>query len=240
VRRLVMLAAAALALTACGGAADTADTESAAPQATATTAAATTTTAVNVAADKAKARALVFTRSDLPAGWKATPHQDDPTDKKFDAQLAACLGRPSPTTYLTAGANSQDFTSGDAEVSSEALLVKTVADFNADVDAVKGPKFIPCVKRVLTSSLQQLAGPSVRSVAVAPLPVDSDLEFSAGFRATVKLQVQGQTVTVYQDGILLGKERIELTASFSDVQQPPDPALEKALVAKLGAKLDAA
>ena len=68
-RRFVMLAAAALALTACGGAADTG---SAAPEATATTAAATTTTttAVNVAADKAKARALVFTRSDLPAGWK--------------------------------------------------------------------------------------------------------------------------------------------------------------------------
>jgi hypothetical protein len=166
-----MLAAAALALTACGGGADT---DSAAPKATATTAAATTTTVVNVAADKAKARALVFTRSDLPAGWKAAPHQDDPTDKKFDDQLAACLGRPSPTTYLTARANSPDFASGDAEVSSEALLVRTVADFNADADAVQGPKFIPCVKRVLTSSLQQLAGASVRSVAVALLPVDSD------------------------------------------------------------------
>jgi hypothetical protein len=237
VRRLVMLAAAALGLTACGGGADT---DSAAPKATATTAAATTTTVVNVAADKAKARALVFTRSDLPAGWKAAPHEDDPTDKKFDDQLAACLGRPSPTTYLTARANSPDFASGDAEVSSEALLVRTVADFNADADAVQGPKFIPCVKRVLTSSLQQLAGASVRSVAVALLPVDSDAQFSAGFRATVKLLAQGQSVTVYQDGILLGRERIELTASFSDVQQPPDSALEKALVAKLGAKLDAA
>jgi hypothetical protein len=237
VRRLVMLATAALALSACDGGADT---ESAAPEATATTAAATTTTAINVAVDKAKARALVFTRSDLPAGWKATPHQDDPTDKKFDNQLAACLGRPRPTTYLTARANSPDFASGDAEVSSEALLVRTAADFKADVDAVQGPKYIPCVKRVVTSSLRQLAGASVRSVAVAPLPVDSAAQFSAGFRATVKLLVQDQSVTVYQDGILLGKERIELTASFSDVQQPPDPALEKALVAKLGARLDAA
>jgi hypothetical protein len=232
-----MLAAAALTLTACGGGAGT---ESAAPEATATTAAATTTTAVDVAADKAKAHALVFTRSDLPAGWKATPHQDDPTDKKFDDQLAACLGRASPTSYLTARANSPDFASGDAEVSSEALLVRTVSDFNADVEAVQGPKFIPCVKRVLTSVLRRLAGASVQSVAVASLPVDSDAQFSAGFRATAKLLVQGQSATVYQDGILLGKERIELTASFSDVQQPPDPDLEKALVTKLGAKLAAA
>ena len=237
-RRLVILAAAALTLTACGGGADT---KSQAPAATATTVAATTTTAaVDVAADKAKARALVFARSDLPAGLKATPHRDDPADRKLDDELAACLGRPSPTSYLTARSNSPDFASGDAEVSSEALVVRTVSDFNADVEAVKGPKYMPCVKRVLTSAIQQLTGASVQSVAVASLPVQSDSEFSAGFRATAKLLVQGGSITVYQDGILLGKERIELTASFSDVQKPPDAGLEKALVAKLDAKLAAA
>jgi hypothetical protein len=239
VRRLILLAAAALTLTACGSGADT---ETAATEPTATTAAVTTTTtpAVDVAADKAKARALVLTRSDMPAGWKATPHQDDPSDKKFDDQLASCLGRPSPSTYLTARANSPDFASGDAEVSSDALLVETVEDYNADVEAAKGPKYMPCVKRVVTSVLRQVAGDSVQSITVARLPVQSDAEFSAGFRATAKLLVQGQTVTVYQDGILLGKERIELSASFSDVQKPPDADLEKVVVSKLDAKLAAA
>ncbi len=238
VTRLVMLVAVALALAACGGAADT---RSAAPAATATTAAPTTaTTAVDVAADKAKARALVLRPSDLPAGWKATPHQDDPTDKAFDDELAACLGRPSPSTYLTARADSPDFARGDAEASSQAQLVRTAADFSADVDAIRGPKFMPCVRRVATRSLQQLAGASVRSVAVAPLAVASHGEFSSGFRATIRLLLQGQLVSVYQDGVLLGKGRIELTASFSNVRQPPDPALEKALVAKLSARLDAA
>jgi len=234
VRRLVPLVAAALALAACSGD----DTQPAAPAATVTTAAATATT-VNVAADKAKARTLVFRPSDLPAGWKATPHHDDPTDKAFDDQLAACLGRPSPTTYLTATADGPDFSNGDAEVSSQAQLVRTVADFDADVQAVQGPKFVPCVRRVVTKSLQQLAGASVRSVAVAPLPVARHGEYSSGFRATIRVLVQGQPVTVYQDGILLGKGRTELTAGFSDVQQPPDPALEKALVAKLAARLEA-
>lgn len=234
-RRPAMLVAATLALAACSGAAD----PEPAPLAATTTAAPTTTT-VDVDADKARARTLVLRPADLPAGWKATPHREDPTDKTYDAQLAACLGRPSPDTYLTASADSPDFARGDAEVSSQAQLVKTVADFNADVDAVQGPKFVPCVKRVLTKSLQPLAGASLRSVAVAPLPVASYGQFSLGFRATIRLLVQGQPVSVYQDGILLGKGRIELTASFSDVQQPPDPALEKSLVAKLAARLDAA
>ena len=172
-RRPAMLVAATLALAACSGAAD----PEPAPLAATTTAAPTTTT-VDVDADKARARTLVLRPADLPAGWKATPHREDPTDKTYDAQLAACLGRPSPDTYLTASADSPDFARGDAEVSSQAQLVKTVADFNADVDAVQGPKFVPCVKRVLTKSLQPLAGASLRSVAVAPLPVASYGQFS--------------------------------------------------------------
>jgi uncharacterized lipoprotein YmbA len=239
VKRLILLAAAALALTACGS---SSDTETATTEPTVTTAAPTTTTtpAVDVAADKAKARALVLTRSDMPAEWKATPHKDDPSDKQLDNQLASCVGRPSPSSYLTARANSPDFASGDAEVSSDALLVKTVEDYNADVEAAKGPKYMPCVKRVLTSALRQVAGDSVQSISVARLPIQSDADFSVGFRAKAKLLVQGQTVTFYQDGILLGKERIELSASFSDVQKPPDADLERAVVSKLDAKLAAA
>ena len=238
-RRLILLAAAAVALTACGSGGET---ETAATQPTATTAAETTTTtpAVDVAADKTKARALVLTRSDMPAAWKATPHQNDPSDKQFDDQLASCLGRPSPSTYTSARANSPDFASGDADVSSDALLVKTVEDYNADVEVTKGPKFMPCAKRVLTSVLRQVAGDSVQSVSVADLPVQSDAEFSLGFRATAKLSANGQTATFYQDVIFLGKERIELSASFSDVQKPPDADLEKAVVSKLDAKLAAA
>jgi hypothetical protein len=97
-----------------------------------------------------------------------------------------------------------------------------------------------CAKRQLTKALQLPAGASVRSLAVAPLPVASHGEFSSGFHATIKLLVQGQPVTVYQDAVLLGKGRIELTASISNVQQPPDHALEEALAAKLSARLEAA
>jgi hypothetical protein len=75
----------------------------------------------------------------------------------------------------------------------------------------------------------------VQSLTVAPLEVASHGEFSAGFRATIRFEAQGQTVTLYSDDILLGKDRMELTATLFDVQRPPDPALENAVVAKLAA-----
>ena len=231
-----MVAAATLALAACGGANDNQKT---APAATATTAAETTSTAVDVAADKAKARTLVLAPSDLPSGWNAKPHQADPAGRALDDELAACVGRPSQSSYATASANSPDFSKGDAEVSSEVQIVKTPADFDADVAAIRGSKFIPCMKRIGAKALQQ-TGATVQSVTVAPLEVASHGEYSAGFRATIRFEAQGQTVTLYSDDILLGKDRIELTATLFDVQRPPDTALEEAVVAKLAAKLDAA
>jgi hypothetical protein len=234
-RSLAVLAVAALALVGCGKKTST----SAAGGPSRPTA---TTEVVSVAADQAKARTLLLASSDFPAGWKATPHQKDPSQKAFDDWLAACMGRPSPATYTTADIDSPDFSLGDLEASSSATLVRTVDDFKADVAAVSGPTYASCVKRGLAKFLptQLPAGASVQSVAVEPVPVASYGEFSKGFRATTTLKIQGQSVSTYADQVLLGKGRIELSASFSTSGQPFDPALKQALIAKLAARLAAA
>jgi hypothetical protein len=241
VRRIVVLVASAVVLAACGGGGGGGDEYQPAATAPTVDAAATTTTAVNVAADRAGAATLLLKPSDLP-GWKATPDQKDPADKAFDDQLAACVGRPSPSTYTTASADSPNFTMGNAEVSSQAQLVRTVEDFKADVAAVRGPKYAPCVRNGLAKFLpgQLPPGASLQSIAVKPLPIAGYGEFSARFRATITLLIQGQPVSVYQDAILLGKGRVELTASFSNMGQPFDPALAQALVTKLSTRLEAA
>jgi hypothetical protein len=235
-RRIAMLVAAALVLAGCGG-----DDETP-PVATApATTVAAGTTAVDAATDKAKATTLVLTSTDLP-GWTAKPAQNDPADKAFDDQLAACVGRPSPSTYTTARAASSSFSMGPAEVSSDVDIVRTVEDFNADVAAVRGAKYAPCVRNGLTKLLQRQlpAGTAVRSATVARLPIGGFGVFSARFRASIKLLIQGQPAIVYQDAILLGKGRVELSASFTNLGRPFNPALEQALVAKLGARLQAA
>jgi hypothetical protein len=235
VRKIAMLVASALVLAGCGG-----DDETP-PVATAPATTAAAITAVDAAADKAKATTLVLTSTDLP-GWTAKPAQNDPADKAFDDQLAACVGRPSPSTYTTARAASSSFSMGPAEVSSDVDIVRTVEDFNADVAAVRGPKYAPCVRNGLTKLLQQQLPPgtTVQSATVARLPIGGIGVFSARFRATIKLLIQGQPAIVYQDAILLGKGRVELSASFTNLGRPFNPALEQALVAKLGAKLQAA
>jgi hypothetical protein len=237
VRRIVISVASALVLAACGGGDGETPPEAAAP----TTTAAAGTGAVNVAADKAKAATLLLRSTDLP-GWTAKPARQDPADKAFDDQLAACVGRPSPSTYTTASADSPTLSLGDAEVSSDALFVRTVEDFKADVAAVRGPKYAPCVRNGLTKLLQRQlpAGTAVQSATIVRLPIGGLGEFSARFRATIKLLVQGQPVNIYQEAILLGKGRVELSASFTNLGRPFDPALEQALVAKLSARLQAA
>jgi hypothetical protein len=240
-RTKVMLSASVLLLAACGGgtkqqpAAGGATTTTAAST---TTTAATTTTAVSVAADKATARALLLRLSDLPDGWRATQHRQDVSDKAINEQLAACVGRPSPETYTTVDLFSPDFSMGNASVSSEAELVKTADDFKADAAAVRGPRFAPCVKRILAKFPPQ--GASVRSIGIQPLPVASYGQFSIRYRATTTLTGQGQTLVIYDDEVFLGKGRIELTASFSDVGRPFDPGLRRALLAKLGVRLASA
>jgi hypothetical protein len=235
VRKIAMLVASALVLAGCGG-----DDETP-PVATAPATTAAAITAVDAAADKAKATTLVLTSTDLP-GWTAKPAQNDPADKAFDDQLAACVGRPSPSTSTTARAASSSFSMGPAEVSSDVDIVRTVEDFNADVAAVRGAKYAPCVRNGLTKLLQRQlpAGTAVRSATVARLPIGGFGVFSARFRASIKLLIQGQPAIVYQDAILLGKGRVELSASFTNLGRPFNPALEQALVAKLGARLQAA
>jgi hypothetical protein len=235
VRKIAMLVASALVLAGCGG-----DDETP-PVATAPATTAAAITAVDAAADKAKATTLVLTSTDLP-GWTAKPAQNDPADKAFDDQLAACVGRPSPSTYTTARAASSSFSMGPAEVSSDVDIVRTVEDFNADVAAVRGAKYAPCVRNGLTKLLQRQLPPgtAVRSATVARLPIGGFGVFSARFRASIKLLIQGQPAIVYQDAILLGKGRVELSASFTNLGRPFNPALEQALVAKLGARLQAA
>jgi hypothetical protein len=227
-----MLVASALVLAGCGVVGGDDETP---PAATAPT------TAVDAAADKVTATTLLLTSTDLP-GWTAKPAQNDPADKAFDDQLAACVGRPSPSTYTTARAASATFSMGNAEVSSDVDIVRTVEDFNADVAAVRGAKYAPCVRNGLTKLIQQQLPPgtAVQSATVTRLPIGGLVVFSARFRATIKLLIQGQPAIVYQDAILLGKERVELSASFTNLGRPFNPALEQALVAKLGARLQAA
>jgi hypothetical protein len=64
--------------------------------------------------------------------------------------------------------------------------------------------------------------------------------FSVRYRITATLKVQGRSVSVCTDHVWLQNGRIVVVAAFANTDQPYDPDLERALLAKLGARLQAA
>jgi hypothetical protein len=198
------------------------------------------TSSASTASDPATAGMLLLASSDFPAGWTATAHQRDASQTASDQEQAACLGISAPSaTHTTVDIDSPDFSLGNAQASDRVEIVRTVGDFTTDVAAVRSAKFLPCMKNQLAKAMQD-QGMSVVSATVASFTVPDYGEFSAGLRATLLLKVQGHPVSLYLDLVLLGKERVELTAAFTNASTPFDPELEHTLLARLGARLEAA
>jgi hypothetical protein len=133
------------------------------------------------------------------------------------------------------------FSKENALAGSNAQIVETAEDFAADFAIVAARRMCHAWSAGLRKLLpMQLPDASLRSLATKPLRVANYGEFSMGWRTTATLVIQGQSVIIYLDNIGLGKGRIELTATFSNLDRPFDLTLRRALVAVLGARLEAA
>lgn len=226
-RAVALLLCAALALGSCGGGGGGGDrSEKADP-----------------AKDRVKAQGLLLVAADFPAGWKSSPHTTDPETKALAKQLAACAGAPDPDAVQTADVDGSDFSHGPgAEVSSSASYVRTRADADADLAAVRGPRFEGCARDELTKVVtkQLPTGVALQSVTLTRRTVGTYGEATEAFRVSADVAGQGVSLAADVDLVLLRKGRAEVTASFTDLGNPFDAALERTLLAKLGARLHAA
>jgi len=180
-------------------------------------------------------------QADLPAGWTGTPASPDtPEDKANNQEFAACVGSTGDQAQI-ADVKGDDFSMGSAatQVGSEAQIVKDDASYRKDVAALKGPKFQTCIETLLTKALTKAAGSAPANVQVAPITVPTFGDITVGMRMTAGITAAGQSLTIVVDAILMGKNKAEVTATFSNLAQPFDQALEKTLIDKLGAKLNA-
>jgi hypothetical protein len=226
---IILLVLLSIAVTACGS--DDNDT---------TEASTSPLTTLSAAADLDTAKKLVLVAADLPPGWTAEP--DDQTagagsDARAD-ELAICTGTSGKASE-TADWNGDEFSMGTSEVSTDVSMVKDEATFRRDAEAIKGPKVQTCVKDAITKMLSPL-GAAPDSVEVTPLEVAEFGDVSVGYRITATLAARGQTQTIYLDLIMIGKNRAQTTTTFSNVGEPFDPTLQRSLIAKVGAKVDAA
>ena len=189
----------------------------------------------------ARAQKLLLVQADFPAGWTGTPATPDtPEDKAANAEFATCAGL-SGEAAQTADVKGDDFGMGSpvTQAGSEAQIMKDEASYKKDVEALKGSKFQPCLEALLTKTITKAAGSAPTNLQLSPITVPTFGDVTVGKRLSAAISAQGQTLTVVVDVVVMGKNRAEVLGTFSNLAQPFDQALEKTLIEKLGAKLNA-
>jgi len=143
------------------------------PSAAATPSAAPTpTAAAATAATLAQLKTIVVQRVDLPAGWTGAPYQSDPSDAAFDAEFDSCLGVRNTDPDKSAEADSDDFSEGDATISSSATSYRSAADVASDTAALRSPKLNGCfqteLRKDVASSLP--GGATIEGITLKVVP----------------------------------------------------------------------
>ena len=157
------------------------------------------------AADQAAARAVVLKRGDLgtATGWKAVT-------AKPDFSSSTCGGyEPKRSDLTVTGASASEWRNGSALVSfqTETWVMKTAAMVRVDWQRVVGhPTFLRCSAEKDLATQQNAKLVSYKRIAfprLAPL--------SRRVRLVVDYAVEGQTLRMLFDLVLLGKGRTEIS-----------------------------
>lgn len=213
----------ALALTACGGGGGTTD-DAVGPA-----------PAGGKAGDTATARTIVLQQADLPAGWRGAAHTETPVEQARARSLSLCLGRPDPEISRSAIVYGADLSLGQLQVSSIATVLNTKDDALADLAAVRGPKYGPCLVPAFRDDLARQA-PDARldNVASEALPVESFGDGAVGIRLTADLVYADHTDHLFADLVYISKDRSTVSATFFSFAQPFPATLEQSLVSRMG------
>lgn len=179
---------------------------------------------------------------DLPASWKATPAQSDPSDArarvKAGVELARCAGGTDTSSHELGRVESAEFSNRGFSVSSSATRFKSKSDIDADIALLHRPKIAACFKaqalKQLTTSLPAGAKLGALSVVVHPLPGGGADHVAGTLNASIPVTVQGQKVTVYADSVYITGPLVEAEIDFQGVGSPVSPALQAKLTKIVG------
>ncbi len=192
------------------------------------------------AADTARARTIVLEQADMPAGWRGVTHTETPLENERSRSISVCLGRPDPDTFRSARVYGPDLTLGQMQVSSISTVLNTVEDAAADLAAIRGPKYGPCLVPAFRDDLRRQAGDArVENVAFEPLTVESFGDGSFGIRLTAELVYPDRTDKLFADLVYITKDRTTVSATFFSFTQPFPAQLEQALVSRMGNRIAA-
>jgi hypothetical protein len=147
---------------------------------------------------------IVLQPSDLPPDWTPTPYEAVPGEAAAQAAFLRCLGVLTTASHKVAEAHSDDFTLGDARVSSSANSYRSQSAVDANVAALHSSKASPCIEQELKRELAASglpAGTAIESVSVKITPgsggpASPDNVVATGI-GTIKISESGQHGVVY-------------------------------------------
>lgn len=196
--------------------------------------------AAGQAGDQARARTIVLQQSDMPAGWRGAAHTETPLETERSRNISLCLGRPDPETFRTTRVYGPDLTLGQTQVSSIATVLNTVEDAQADLAAVRGPKYGDCLIPAFRDDLRRQATDArVENVATVPMTAESFGDGTVAIRLTADLVYPDRTDNLFADLVYISKDRTTVSATFFSFAQPFPTQLKEALVSRMGHRITA-
>jgi hypothetical protein len=170
-------------------------------------------------ADQAKARAMLIRKSDLGPGAVAQPRSTPDTH-------LTCEGLDESDLTLTGEAESPMWTQGVGFVASVANVYATVSDANASWARGTRGAGTRCLRAQLADEFAT-QGVALESLQKVPFPRVA--ERTVAYRVTLSGTVQGTTVRVVIDLVVLKHSRAQAALYFGSVFAPPVKADEVAL-----------
>ena len=225
-----------VAVTACKSSSSSTSSLNSQSSSTTTTLAAPSATPISTGDDKQRVKAIQLTAADLPSGWKpqkiTTPASKQ---REEDAYFDACLGVPTIEDEQTTSSD-VEFGRPDGFAFADGVInvTKTVPEAQADLAALTGPKAVSCSLADAKKFLTAPKGAKIVSLTVKPLSVPAG-EIGLRMASTLKLS-NGRDVTITSDTIGVIVKRFEVQLNFTSVVQPPQPALEQSVAAKVFAR----
>lgn len=177
---------------------------------------------------------IVLQPADLPADWKGTPYQADPSNAADQAAMVSCVGARNTDPDKVAEAHSQDYALGNASISSSASSYRGQSDLDVDTAILHSPKVSTCFEQLLSkqlaSSLPAGAKIASESLKITPGSAGAPANVVATGTGTITVTVSGQQVPVYLTIAFITGPLIEAEVDTENVGTPVPTSLVQSLI----------
>jgi hypothetical protein len=176
--------------------------------------------------------AIPVKASDLPSGWKGTAATD--TGEQTDVAMRRCVGGTDTSADKVDTVNGDDFSLGNATISSNAESYKSESDISADTQLLNNPKVDTCLKQLLQRTLTKdlPSGAKIDTIEFHLTPGSgggpSNLVATGEGRITVS--AQGQQLSVFVSVAFITGPLIEAQVSFIDIGARVDETLQRQVI----------